>query len=366
VFDLRINWRLKALLPLALVLVAGIFLFTAATVELAETQRKSVLLIASVGALAIGAVLLLVLAVLVHQPLVELQDCMRRFRGGDWEVAVQFAERNDEIGDLGRDFNELVSQLRRKHDEVEQLHRTQISRAEHLAAMGEMAAGVAHEIRNPLAGIDGVLEVVRRDLPKNSPAQEVLADVLSEVKRVNRIVGDLLHCARPKNPEFRVGDLNHTVMHAAAVARQQPLAKNVDLEVIPCDNLWSVEHDEWQMHQALLNLLLNALQAMPPEGGKLRVEVGMRGGFATVTIADNGKGIDPDHLPHIFRPFFTTKRAGTGLGLSLVQRVIDLHGGDVQVESEPGKGTQFSISLPFRRPAADETEEAAVTAELVS
>jgi signal transduction histidine kinase len=120
------------------------------------------------------------------------------------------------------------------------------------------------------------------------------------------------------------------------------------------------------MHQALLNLLLNALQAMPPEGGKLRVEVGMRGGFATVTIADNGKGIDPDHLPHIFRPFFTTKRAGTGLGLSLVQRVIDLHGGDVQVESEPGKGTQFSISLPFRRPAADETEEASVTAELVS
>src|SRR6201987_6468254 len=156
--------------------------------------------------------------------MVELQKKIARVVEGELYVSVKFAKRNNEIGDLGRIFNHMVQQLRESSEEIDRLHRTQMSRAEHLATLGELATGLAHEIRNPLAGIDGVIEIVSRDLPATSPARGVIKDVRLEIAQINRILNDLLQTARPHPPEARPSDLNTTVEHAGMLARPEVLS----------------------------------------------------------------------------------------------------------------------------------------------
>ncbi|HEU5337232.1 MAG TPA: ATP-binding protein, partial [Terriglobales bacterium] len=247
-------------------------------------------------------------------------------------------------------FNHMVRQLRESREEIQRLHQTQMSRAEHLATMGELAAGLAHEIRNPLAGIAGVVEIIGRDLPASSPARAVVKDVRQEVMQINRIVSDLLECARPKPPETRLYDLNATVEHAVMFSRQQALSKSIDIEFRHDALPLEVEHDSHQVNQVLLNLLLNAIQSID-HSGKIIVTVQHQHALATITVADTGRGIAPEHLPHIFRPFYTTKGNGTGLGLSLARRIVEEHGGRVEVSSRLGHGTTFTVFLPLRRTA---------------
>src|SRR5512133_3770156 len=216
---------MKAVLPVAAVLVNGLLLFVLVTLSQENSERNTVLVIATAGAVAICAVMIMVLAVVVHRPMSELQDRIAQVREGDLTVSVKFADRNDEIGDLGKDFNDMVRQLRESREEIQRLHRTQMSRAEHLATLGELAAGLAHEIRNPLAGIAGVIEIIGRDLPSTSPARAVVKEVKQEITQINRIVSDLLETARPRAPRIRPCDLNTTVEHAVMLARQQALSK---------------------------------------------------------------------------------------------------------------------------------------------
>jgi signal transduction histidine kinase len=346
----RMNWEIKALVPIACVLLGGMLLFLLATLSWRDPERHIVLLVAGAGAVAICGALLVVLTYMVQRPMVELQQKIAQLGSGDLNVAVSFAHRNDEIGDLGRNFNHMVEQLRESRTEIERLHRTQMSRAEHMATLGEMATGLAHEIRNPLAGIAGVIEIVGRDLPQSSPARSVLKDVRQEIARINRIVTDLLQTARPHPPKVRKSDLNTTVEHAVMLGRQQALSKSIEITLRKDPSLPEVEHDSDQIHQVLLNLLLNALQAINSDG-KIAVTVERQGDQAWIEVADNGRGIAPDHLPNIFRPFFTTKGDGTGLGLSLARRIVEDHHGRIDVTSTVGKGTTFTVVLPLE-PAA--------------
>jgi len=351
--SMRVNWQLKAIWPVAVVLLNGMFLFLLATLSLQDTERHRLLLIAGAGAVAICGVVIVVLASTINRPMIELQEKMGRVGDGDLTASVTFAKRNDEIGDLGRNFNLMVQQLRESRDEIEHLHRTQMSRAEHFATLGELATGLAHEIRNPLAGIAGVIEIVGRDLPASSPAKAVVKDVREEINQINRILTDLLGTARPRAAEMRLSDLNTTVEHAVMLARQQVLSKPIRIDFTPGENLPEVDHDSDQMHQVLLNLLLNAVQAI--EGpGRVEVAVFAREDSedAVVTVSDTGRGIPAEHLPNIFRPFYTTKGDGTGLGLSLAKRIVEEHHGRIEVESKLGKGTTFSVSLPLRQGVA--------------
>jgi signal transduction histidine kinase len=350
---LRINWEIKALVPIACVLLGGMLLFLLATLSWRDPERHIVLLVAGAGAVAICGALLVVLTYTVQRPMVELQQKIAQLGSGDLNVSVSFARRNDEIGDLGRNFNQMVQQLRESRTEIERLHRTQMSRAEHLATLGEMATGLAHEIRNPLAGIAGVIEIIGRDLPATSPARSVVKDVRQEIARINHIVTDLLQTARPHPPTVRKSDLNTTVEHAVMLGRQQALAKSVEIALHKDPSLPEVEHDSDQIHQVLLNLLLNALQAIDANG-KITVAVKPFGTTAIVEVADNGRGIPPDHLPNIFRPFFTTKGDGTGLGLSLARRIVEDHHGRIDVTSVVGHGTTFAVVLPLQRSAGSE------------
>src|SRR5690349_16910884 len=241
--SVRISWEIKAVLPVAVVLLNGLILFVLATVSLQQTERHAVLLVASSGAVAICAVMIVVLALLIHRPVRELQEKIARVGAGELDAEVKFANRNDEIGDLGRNFNQMVRQLREGRDEIQRLHQTQMSRAEHLATLGELATGLAHEIRNPLAGIAGVIEIVGRDLPSSSPARAVVKDIRLEIAQINRILTDLLETARPRTPEMRVSDLNTTVEHAVMLARQQVLSQPIKVEFEKAAGVAEVEHD---------------------------------------------------------------------------------------------------------------------------
>src|SRR5262252_639852 len=347
----RINWEIKALVPIACVLLGGMLLFLLATLSWRDPERHMVLLVAGVGAVAICGALLVVLTYTVQRPMVELQQKIAELGAGDLTVSVSFAHRNDEIGDLGRNFNQMVRQLRESREEIERLHRTQMSRAEHFATLNEVATGLAHEIRNPLAGIAGVIEIIGRDLPTTSPARAVVKDVRQEIARINHIVTDLLQTARPHPPKVRKSDLNTTVEHAVMLGRQQAMAKGIEISLRKDPSLPEIEHDSDQIHQVLLNLLLNAQQAIDSKG-RIEVTVERRGPSAVIEVTDNGRGIAPDHLPNIFCPFYTTKGDGTGLGLSLARRIVEDHQGRIDVTSTVGKGTTFAVVLPLQRMAA--------------
>ena len=341
----HINWALKAVLPIAAVLLNGLLLFLLVSLSLEEGERHVIITIAAAGALLICVAVIMVLAVSVRRPMMELQDKIARVRLGDMDVAVSFAKRNDEIGDLGRDFNDMVVQLKSSREEIQRLHQTQMSRAEHFATLGELAAGLAHEIRNPLAGIAGVIEIISRDLPPNSPARTVIKDAKEEAVQINRILTELLEIARPKPPQFRVSDICSTAEHAVMFARQQAVTKRVMIELEIGDAIPPVEHDPNQINQVLLNLLLNAIQSMD-KPGTIRVVLQMDDDTLLITVSDEGKGIPAENLRNIFRPFFTTKGHGTGLGLSLARRIVEAHGGSIDATSVLGQGSEFLIRLP--------------------
>jgi len=352
----HINWALKAILPIAAVLLNGLLLFILVSLSLDSGERHIVISLATGGAIVICAAVIVVFAVSVRRPMVELQDKIARVSLGDLNASVSFARRNDEIGDLGRDFNDMVAQLKASREEIQRLHQTQMSRAEHFATLGELAAGLAHEIRNPLAGIAGVIEIVGRDLPPDSPARAVIKDAKEEAIQINRILTDLLETARPKPPHFQVTSIASTLEHAVMFARQQAITKKIVIDLEKSDDVPPVDHDPHQLNQVLLNLLLNAIQAMenPTSGepGAIHVTLRQDDGTVIITVADEGKGIPREILPNIFRPFFTTKGHGTGLGLSLARRIVESHGGTISARSELGKGTQFTIQLPVGHDSA--------------
>jgi signal transduction histidine kinase len=195
-----------------------------------------------------------------------------------------------------------------------------------------------------------VIEIVGRDLPVTSPAHAVVKDVHLEIRQINHILTDLLQTARPHPPEVRPSDLNRTVEHAVVLACQQVLSRPIEIEFQNNPTLPNVEHDSEQIHQVVLNLLLNAIQAI--EGaGQIRVEISLLKGDAAITVADTGRGIAPEHLPNIFSPFYTTKANGTGLGLSLARRIAEEHHGRIEVTSEVGRGTTFLLVLPLQQVA---------------
>jgi signal transduction histidine kinase len=344
----RINWALKAVLPIAAVLLNGLLLFLLVSSSLESGPRNEVIAVAAGGAFVICIAVIMVLAVQVRRPMMELQEKFARMQAGDMDVSVSFAERNDEIGDLGRDFNDMVSQLKAGREEINHLHQTQMSRAEHFATLGELATGLAHEIRNPLAGIAGVLEIVSRDLPATSVAREVIDDAKQEAVQINRILTELLDTARPKAPQFLVTDIVGTTEHAVLFARQQAVTKRINIDFAVNNAVPPVEHDPNQLNQVLLNLLLNAIQSMD-RPGTIQVALEPEDEAVAIVVADEGKGIAPEHLPNLFRPFFTTKGQGTGLGLSLARRIVESHGGTIDVVSKPGEGARFTVLLPVRR-----------------
>jgi len=343
-----IRWQWKVFIPIIGVLALSLAVVTLVLRSL-EIENAQWILLAALGfAILLCFVLLSVLLVLVERPLEELMDTIERVRHGDLSTRVGFAKRDDDIGRLGRQFNEMVEQLNESRRKLEEFHQREMARAEHLATLGELAAGLAHEIRNPLAGIAGVVEVMSKDLPANSPSRAVMGDVQKEIRHIQDILNDLLFYARPRPPAFHPSDLNATIEQAVMLARQQVRNKPVQILFTANSSLPLVDHDPALIQQVVLNLLLNGIQAISG-AGKVEVTATREQDQAIVEVADTGRGIPADALPKIFKPFFTTRSEGTGLGLSLANGIVQSHGGKIEVSSAPGKGSQFQIWLPVER-----------------
>jgi two-component system sensor histidine kinase PilS (NtrC family) len=229
-----------------------------------------------------------------------------------------------------------------------------VRQRERLASVGELAAGMAHEIRNPLAAISGAMEVLQQDLRLDGEPATLMGIVLRETERLNGLIGQFLLYARPASPEKRSCDLARLITETLALLRtHHDFRPDIEIrEDLPNAPVW-VEADANQIRQVVWNLLINALQAMS-EGGqlavRLRTVVAEHKPQVELTVGDTGHGIKPDDLHRMFLPFFTTKTGGSGLGLAIVHRIVEEHRGHVDVHSEWTKGTQVTVTLPVGAP----------------
>jgi PAS domain S-box-containing protein len=214
-----------------------------------------------------------------------------------------------------------------------------------LARLGEMAAVVAHEVKNPLAAIKGALQVIGGRMPADGRDRAVIGDIVARVDSLNDIVQDLLVFARPREPQLTPVPLADLVENTAALMRKDPAHGSVVIAVSGSNPVVPLDID--QMRTVFLNLLLNAVQATGA-GGRVHISIAADDLAATVAVADNGPGIAPDVRAKMFEPFFTTKHRGTGLGLPTARRVVDRHRGTVEVDCPPGGGTVVTVTLPMQ------------------
>jgi two-component system NtrC family sensor kinase len=230
------------------------------------------------------------------------------------------------------------------------LHRAhqQLARTEKLTALGEMAAGVAHEINNPLGGILLYSNLVLEDIPPDSPARENMQKIIYQTNRTKRIVQGLLDFARTPTGEMLPLNINSVIESSLSLVKDQSMFHGIEINTRFAEDLPEVTGDKSRLEDVFLNLFINAADAMKG-GGTLTITT-MQGtdNSVKILISDTGKGIEEKDLPHIFEPFFTTKEPGqgTGLGLPIAYGIIRKHNGSIDAESEPGKGTTFIVSLP--------------------
>lgn len=287
----------------------------------------------------------------VKRPLDRIIDNMSKVEQGDLGVRIEYKGR-DEIGRLIASFNSMVDRLEVAKNELEQFHFQQLERADRLASIGEMAAGIAHEIKNPLAGISAAVTIIKDDLEAGDPRIEILNEVIQQVQRLDKTVNDLLFFGKPSPPEPTCVDINDVIAKTLRFASQHRSVANIEkrLELMP--DLPAVHVDAKQMQQVFLNIFLNAFQAMPA-GGILTITTSrlfrQDREFVRIEVADTGPGIPAQILEKIFTPFFTTKAQGTGLGLPICCKLIHLHNGDIRVTSDDRHGTAFTVELPACR-----------------
>ena len=302
------------------------------------------------------------------RPIRELENMARRVASGERNVQIRVHTR-DEIGDLAGQFNEMTRTLMQREEDIRELNRDleqkvqqrtaeleeknlllvktrqELVRAEKLAAIGELAAGVAHEINNPMAIIRGNTELLQMSVPPDADNREEVDTIFQQTGRVERIVANLLRFARQERRHLGSVSVNGLLREIVSqVGHQVPLA-GIDIREEYAAPMPEIEGDGDQLRQVFTNLVINAVQAMP-SGGKLTICTETDAGACMITVADTGSGIAPENLEQIFNPFFTTKPGGVGLGLAISAKIVGDHGGVISVDSEPDAGAIFLVSLP--------------------
>lgn len=236
-----------------------------------------------------------------------------------------------------------AAERRAAYDELQKTFE-QLLQAEKLSSLGELSAGIVHEVRNPLGSIKGAVEILEDELSPDSPRREFAALAKREIARIDRLVGEFLRFARPSQLSVAPIDLNQTIESVAALVENQAAQQNVRIETDLAAKLPKASADAEQIRQILLNLAINALQAMP-DGGQLIFRTFCAEDQCAVEIEDTGGGIDGEILPKIFDPFFTTKEKGVGLGLSIAHKIAAQHKGSLRAAAAR-HGMKFSLSLP--------------------
>jgi two-component system NtrC family sensor kinase len=350
-----------------------------------QTIRRNTVTIVglSLGFIVLSAILVSVLVQrVVYRQLADLSEGEERLASGDLDHPIPVRS-DDELGQLAESFNSMMEALRNSRAELEdwgytleqkveaatrdlQRAQAEAARGEKLASVGLLAAGIAHELNNPLTGVLTFATLVRKQLPPDSPEAEDLDLVIQETRRCATIIRRLLDFAREKAPEKSYADLNTLVDETAELIRQSLQGADIELSMDLDPELPPVWVDEDLIKQVVMNILVNAQHAVE-ENGRISVrtrlcQAGPHQGEAEsaepmveISIRDTGCGISEENLQKIFDPFFTTKGVGrgTGLGLSVSHGTIEAHGGSIEVDSTVGEGTEFRIYLPLNGAAAD-------------
>ncbi|MEW6409387.1 MAG: ATP-binding protein [Nitrospirota bacterium] len=302
--------------------------------------------LATVLIFGIGIVVSLFLSWRYTHPIHQVVNAAKKVAAGDLTETLP-VNRTDEIGELTMSFNEMVEKLRLNRKLEEKLRR-----AEQLSVVGQLASGIAHEVRNPLNLINLSIDHIKSkftppDLTQKEEFTNVISNIKKEIRRLDKMVSDFLDYGKPLNLHKAKTSLKDVLDDVISLARERSGEQGVVIEKEIHPELLEVLVDSGYIKTCFMNIMLNAFESMP-EGGNLRVTASPNTSFVEVSFADTGKGIPSENLSMVYEPYFTTKRLGIGLGLSLTKRIIEEHSGMIEIESYPNKGTTVKVKLPTK------------------
>ena len=361
------DWYLTAYEPLQSLDGATVGMIGVGVLERYYAQIRDRVIISFFAIAGLGFLVILVATYGIMgnilRPIGEMADAAQKIAAGDFNQVIR-ATGEGEVAVLASSFNSMLESLRTMRADLEAWGRTleekvdqrsrellamqvRMARTERLASLGMLSAGVAHEINNPLGGVLALTALALEDLPEDDANRESLEEVVRQAQRCKAIVKGLLDFSRQSASSAEPVDLGRVAQEALALVKPQAAFFNIDLVCAFEPNLPPVMADRAEIQQVVLNIIMNAVQAMD-EQGRLTLTTGSSEGFAELAVSDTGHGIPPDQIGHVFDPFFTTKdeAKGTGLGLSIAYGIVSKHGGTIAVESEVGEGTTFTIRFP--------------------
>ena len=326
-------------------LLAGVQIPKAAAYLTARELLNNLIVVALVLLVA-AAIIGLFGSRLLTRTLERLSHAARIVAKGRFDIQVATGSR-DEIGELASSFNQMATELDSREKALKSTQEALIQ-SEKLAAFGQLGAGIAHEIKNPLAGILGLAQLSMRKVDKTDPVYTNLGIIEKETNRCTNIIQNLLKFSRQEKVTFEPVDLNQVARDAMAIVEHQLKMNKIKLDYELDGSLPRIAGNANQIQQVLINLMINAQQAMDGRSGEVAVNTSSSNGCAQVQVTDTGPGIPEELQAKIFEPFFTTKPVGkgTGLGLSVSYGIIKEHKGDIKLESSPDKGTSFTLSFP--------------------
>ncbi|MGD2086917.1 MAG: cache domain-containing protein [Candidatus Aminicenantes bacterium] len=351
------DWYITAYEPIRNIndKIIGILYVGILEVKFNDMKKETVLIF--LGITVVGLIMAFLISYLlagsITKPVRGLVAAAQRLAHGDLNQKVEIKSGN-EIGKLGEAFNFMVEAIKERDEQLKEQTKEIVGRSERLAMIGQLAAGVAHEINNPLGSIIIFSHLLLEEPEIKDLARENLEKIVKESMRCKDIVKGLLDFARQTEPEVRLADINEVLKSTLCLVEKQTLFQNIQITTRNNPDLPLVEIDTTQVQQVIMNIIINAAEAMEGQGELLTTtRLSQDNRFVEVEFTDSGCGISQGNLKRLFEPFYTTKEVGhgTGLGLAISYGIIEKHQGSIKVRSVPGKGTTFIIQLPIKNEA---------------
>lgn len=342
---------------------------TTISLEDFEKEKKQIynrmILSGVISVIIMSFLLSLLLTRFVNWPIEKLLAATKAAAKGNLDQAVNIRSQ-DELGELAQSFNHMISELKRSRNAIEEWTQTleqkvqertkelqqiqdQLIRAGKMAALGELAAGVAHEINNPLTGVLTFSSLMLKKVDENHPWKKDLENIVQQTTRCRNIVRGLLDFARQRKPDKKEWDIHSLIERTLSLVENQAPFQNIKIIKEFKNDIPLIMIDSDQIQQVFMNIIINAADVMAGSGGTLTIKTDLKDGFVRISFTDTGCGMTEEQLKKLFTPFFTTKETGkgTGLGLAISYGIVQSHNGEIEVESELGKGSTFRIKLPI-------------------
>ncbi len=346
------NWYITAYEPIRNIKDEVIGILYVGILEEKFLDMKRQTMLTFLGITFVGIVIAFAISCLlgnsITKPVQLLVSASNKFAKGDLDHRVEYRN-GDEIGELGTAFNYMLDSIKERDERLKEYTKQEIMKSERLAMVGQLAAGVAHEINNPLGSILIYSHLLLEDLEKEDPKRGNLEKIVNQAARCKEIVKGLLDFSRQTEPEIKPSDINTIVTEVLSLVERQAMFHNIKVIKKLLPDVPTILLDKNQIQQVLMNIILNAAEAMDGQG-KLTVETSSDEEYVKTIFTDTGCGISEENMKKLFQPFFSTKETGhgTGLGLSISYGIIRKHNGKINVSSEIGKGSTFTIVLPIR------------------